>query len=992
MKTYDDIRVLLNINLVNHEYHYSDRDGEAHKFTTSYDGRVLVEDDVIMYKGAITNVSDISESIDVYRNSQSVGNVKVTLTNFDNIQVSSEYERVALESAKAELFIVRGDMYDEVIGSYYGIIDNVSYDESTISFDIVSEEITIFKNIPESLLNEDTFQTKLVIKNPHLECGAITLRFGNWNHIGDIVKKFVMRVKHKAFDGHSVNYWKCARVDVVDASGILADPENERFCIGEFAIVAASIGDELYLPMVCDRYFLYTFIDSHLRTGAGAVSSAPYEMSNLINNTMMNSAFVAGNPVENGTFDADGYWTKGTGWLVDDGDSNVASKTAGTASNLSQDIGAVEGVKYIVEVEMTSFTAGTLLVKVGGASATSTMVATGVYRFEVEAGVVVGHEGLLEFYGDSAFIGSIDNVRVSTEGLTLQLIKNPIPENADSVGRPFPIIYGRVEKVLSVWSMSAKSTRQNSISAGDDVYVIAGHRIASRHASQMRVYFGLDENATGMRVPPGVFDYVPNPLPKSIYEIDHWLESGYSLVAQPEQVVDGDFPNADNWVGAGVDGWVIAAGYATKTAGVTASLSQDIGAQVGIEYTVKFTVNRTAGTVIVKVGGESAGSSVNASGVYIFKIVAGDYNTDIEIYADSSFAGDIDDVSAIIDCSYKNICPLHKLVEITTNEGELVTAIKLRGDEYTGWTENERGDTTGNLPGVNGQPQFPIRYGLANSKVYVSFDGMMDEDASITGVKDGLIEHPVDIIKHFLLNYTNFNKRIDKIDEESFAFAKSRLQNWKFAVAITSVTSGKDIIDRICKQCKCTWQWENNKFYLNVFDLSYKVPEFFIDSEAHFKGEPKWSRKTVREMYNDFTFKYGYNQVTNAYDNVTKRSKKNDQYCRDAYAAYGEIVRSLEEVTLPDVRDSFTVSKIAEQYVDLNARPRDTLVVPIRIDDETYGIKPGKVVSINYRYPKTISYGGSTYNAGDYREKIYLTLATSTKKDNTINCTFFELL
>ncbi|HEC71996.1 MAG: hypothetical protein ACTSW7_01260 [Candidatus Thorarchaeota archaeon] len=973
---YSDVRVLLDIVLRDRSYHYSDRDGVAHSFTSSTDGRVIVEDDMIMYEGLILNPGQIKKEIKASSGKASIANVSVSIFNKDRLDLGNT--PVALESGIATITLVQGDMYDQVIGRMTGRADNVSYDDTDLKFTIRSESVVLFKQIPENIFDEETFQTTLIMHDADIlssENLLMRLPISGYDSSERLVSRYAKTIKHPALSGKGDDYWLGSRVDVVDAFGSLADPESTDFAIGEFAVVINSENDEITLPTVLDRYFLYNFIEKNLRdsgneafpargqltavvTGSlndgdyfvfndgindatyfyfdttggyvppvggveidisaagsaiavanlivsvfngvgleavtsnesgttaivsilhsqdGGIGNIPilefvttslnpigmsgggptntYQMYDVINNTMRNVTKGSAVKIINGTFEQDAAWTLGIGWTIGSG---VATHAAGIAGDLIYNGHVptvfVEGYTYEIVFDLT-VTAGQIRPHLNGTDGDDILSTdpNGTYKVEMIAG---SDSTNLKFQASAAFAGTIDNVEVRPIGRpVLMLIRKPVPENADSVGRPFPIVYGRIEKMWAVWAISAKSTRQNSLSAGDDVYVIAGHKIKDKRATNLKVYFGLDENAQGMSYRPGTIDYVPNPLPNSIAEIDHWNENGYSLRD----------PNDGN----------------------------------------------------------------------------------------------------------RNVAPFHRLIELTTNEGEVVTAVQLRGDEYTGWTEDNSGNaqTDGNMPGVNGQPQFPIRYGLGNSKIYVSFRGYEDETGIISGVPGGLIEHPVDIMKHFLLNYTNINGDFSKLDEQSFANAKAKLENWRFAVAITDTADGQKIMDRFAIQCKTIWREENGVIVLETMDLENRNPTVFLDEKKHFSGKQTWSRPKLSEVFNDFTFKFGFNAIKNTFDRVVRRNKANDQLCRNCYAQYG-VVRSHKEIQCPDIFDSYTINKLADHHVQLNAVQRKRFKTNLYYREETAELIPGTIAEIRF------------YDDDDnYYDETYLILSVSMKKD-----------
>lgn len=875
MKDYTDIRILLDIELFDRSYHYSDRDGAAHSYSTSSDGRIVVESDMVMYKGLIKNPASIKEGLDPTKGAPSVGNVKITIINEDNLQDGNT--TVALESATATLLLVRGDMYDEVVDSMVGKIDGVSWDNSTLSFTIKSSEVTVFKQVPGIILDEDTFQSRIVLFDPVIESSnTITLRFAKAGNT-QVTSKVIKKIYHPALasptelgDGfpYVQNYWIGSRLDIVDAEGVFGDPESEVFCIGEFAIVVASDEDWVQLPTAVDRYYLYTFIDDNLRQVplVTPTSDIPYEVRDIINNTTQNAVKMGAVSVQNGDFSASTGWVYSTPpWDINVTTPNKAHRTGGTPGSansiLKQQVSIGENVDYTVTVTVSNLSGGSVIMYLGASSAE--LASNGIHEITLKAVNTVS----IPYVG---FYATADGVSVDLDDLsiighnksTMQLIRRAIPENADSVGRPFPIVYGEVSKMWAVWSISNKSTRQNSLSAGDDVYVIAGHRIYDNDPTEVLVYYGLDEKvAEWMNVKPGVIDFIPNPFPRSINEIERWHESGYDL------------------------------------------------------------------------------RSGDAS---------------------------------------KDVSPLHNLIEITTNEGDIVTAIQLRGGEYDGFIPATTGDD-GDSPIVNGKPQFPIRYGIGNSKVFVSFRGYADENGSYTGVQGGLIDHPIDIIKHFMLTHTNLEGDTSLVDEDSFAVAKTKLENWRFGVVINELISGDKILERLCSQCKTSWQWHNGVFSVKVLDLDSRQPTRFIDQEKHFTGKQSWSRTPLTSIYNDFTFRYAYNAITQNFDRVITKNKGNNQRCRDSFALYGAI-RSFDTVEFTDIYDSYTADKMSDHYVALYAVPRITFKTDLRLDDDTQGLAPGEVVSIAFRTA-----------LGALNEVVYLTTSV-TASPTGLQAEFLELV
>lgn len=111
--------------------------------------------------------------------------------------------------------------------------------------------------------------------------------------------------------------------------------------------------------------------------------------------------------VRNGGFDADSLWTKGTGWAIASG---VATKTAGSASNLTQTIPTIPGQVYRLRATVTR-SAGSVVVDAGGTDLVTVSAAGAVSEtFTASATTTV-----IGFEADSTFAGTIDNVSVTLD-------------------------------------------------------------------------------------------------------------------------------------------------------------------------------------------------------------------------------------------------------------------------------------------------------------------------------------------------------------------------------------------------------------------------------------------------------------------------------------------------------------------------------------------------------------------------------------------------
>ena len=117
--------------------------------------------------------------------------------------------------------------------------------------------------------------------------------------------------------------------------------------------------------------------------------------------------------VTNGTFDADTDWTKGTGWTIGSG---VATKSAGTASDLYQLLTLEVGKTYAVTYTVSGYSAGQVLPSfTGGTTVSGTArTANGTYTDLLTASP---GSNRFNIYGNSTFVGSVDNISIfETDG------------------------------------------------------------------------------------------------------------------------------------------------------------------------------------------------------------------------------------------------------------------------------------------------------------------------------------------------------------------------------------------------------------------------------------------------------------------------------------------------------------------------------------------------------------------------------------------------
>ncbi len=112
--------------------------------------------------------------------------------------------------------------------------------------------------------------------------------------------------------------------------------------------------------------------------------------------------------VTDGDMSNDASWVKGTGWVI--GATNIATKTAGVASNLSQDVSIEASKTYIITGDLV-VTAGNVRIALGGNSFGSFLSSTQTISETITSSSVPDNSNV-SFQSNGSFAGTLDNVSV----------------------------------------------------------------------------------------------------------------------------------------------------------------------------------------------------------------------------------------------------------------------------------------------------------------------------------------------------------------------------------------------------------------------------------------------------------------------------------------------------------------------------------------------------------------------------------------------------
>lgn len=194
-------------------------------------------------------------------------------------------------------------------------------------------------------------------------------------------------------------------------------------------------------------------------------------------------ATLGSNLATNGTFDSDTAWTKGTGWTIGGG---VASKSAGSASWLLQDMGEAMDKMYQISFDYTR-TAGTLSVYIGSildvVTYSSASGSPTIYVTAFDTG---------DFYlwADSSFAGTVDNVVVKEVSASLA---NTTYRNSSGTIKSELRVDGNANLFLGLGAGNFNTTGFYNTASG---YNALYSNTTAQYNSAFG-YFALKQNTTG---------------------------------------------------------------------------------------------------------------------------------------------------------------------------------------------------------------------------------------------------------------------------------------------------------------------------------------------------------------------------------------------------------------------------------------------------------------------------------------------------------------
>lgn len=270
--------------------------------------------------------------------------------------------------------------------------------------------------------------------------------------------------------------------------------------------------------------------------------------------------------------------------------------------------------------------------------------------------------------------------------------------------------------------------------------------------------------------------------------------------------------------------------------------------------------------------------------------------------------------------------PYHRLRRLKTLGGVELQSIQLRGDEWD--------YRLGQL-----DKRFPIRNGLGSSRLYATFGGHVSKDGL-------LIEHPVDIFKHFVQTYGDwpYNERF--LDLDSLEEVKSLTRNYVASVYLDQPVGVEELAANLFKQFALFPYLESGalkvrKIDLDVVDWSKPIAENLNLLEGVVEES-----KFLKNIYDRITIDFAYNYITKKYDGRIALNALNNQYCAKASKAKGG--RREFKIEAKYLHDAAVAREVANIYARLLSQRRIEYTLQIFRDDDIV-FSPGEIVPVTYR-------------------------------------------
>lgn len=275
--------------------------------------------------------------------------------------------------------------------------------------------------------------------------------------------------------------------------------------------------------------------------------------------------------------------------------------------------------------------------------------------------------------------------------------------------------------------------------------------------------------------------------------------------------------------------------------------------------------------------------------------------------------------------------PYHNVDTFETVDGFKLQGVKLRGGEW----KHQAGQF---------DKRYPIRNGVGNTPLYASFAGYEDPSGYYTGVRRGVIEHHLDIVVHYIMNYGRYQGQDLLVDIASWQSVKGKTPKLVGSVFMSEgPMKVSELLSKVKDQFGTFWYLDGGKVVFTRPDLEVVDYSNPISDGLNLMNGISEDSSGYKKIYNEVVFNYSKQYHSEGYEGRIYLNKGNNYYCSQAdKARHGKETLIIEA----DFVNSHQVASECSDYIAKMLCSRKAIYsLPVKYTDGI-SFKPGQYVPL----------------------------------------------
>jgi hypothetical protein len=266
--------------------------------------------------------------------------------------------------------------------------------------------------------------------------------------------------------------------------------------------------------------------------------------------------------------------------------------------------------------------------------------------------------------------------------------------------------------------------------------------------------------------------------------------------------------------------------------------------------------------------------------------------------------------------------PYHALSQPKSLDGKTYQGIKLRGDEWD------------SLAG-RGDKRFPVRNGLGNSRLYGTFSGYVDREGVITNRTGSVIEHPLDVVVHYIKTYGRAPYS-NNLDMATIIRSRSLTPDYKASVFIDAQIKIQEFMGLIAEQFNYFLTFSDKGFGYIYYDMDSIDLDKPLVEGINIIHEPQETQIPYKDIYSEVLYQYDFNYPADRFDRLVHLTPENNPVM--AKTALSLQNKNSKTIEAKYVNDQLTARLVAQDIVRTQGQPRKEynikVVNPKRVEYE----------------------------------------------------------